>query len=273
MKSVFLLTNFSETSLKAIDRFMIAYGPKLSKDYIFYLINAWMQPRTGHSQLINLDEFLFNFSTSDLERSKSRILNLFKEKKPRIKPLSIKGEIVDVINRLAEEHRPELIVIGSKGSNVLLELITSGTTRRILRQCNLPTMIIPEYAPFIYPERIVFASDLQECKNTFDFEKIALIARWFMAEFMILHIYREEKPDVEAFEKCIERYLEGINYSFHYHQHVDIAEGISQFTMNMKAGLLSMICRNDSLISVLFKNSVAGSLALQAKLPMLIIHE
>ncbi|MCB2221724.1 MAG: universal stress protein [Bacteroidetes bacterium] len=273
MNTIYLLTNFSEAAEKAILNFMKIYGRRMKDDYRFLLINAWKQPRTGHFQMINLDEYLLENSMIDLKKQAGILAELLHLKDSDIELISRKGDIVDVVNNLTESDDPELIVMGTKGSNLLRELLIGSTAGRILRQIKLPTLIIPEKSELIHPDRIVFATDLNECSNEDDFEKLTNLARRFMAEFLILHIYKVEKPDVSKYEECMEQYLNGINYSFHYQQHVDIESGIIEFVSLMKAGLLAMIGRKDDLLLSLFKHSVTQGITQQAEVPMLIIHD
>jgi len=163
--------------------------------------------------------------------------------------------------------------MGTKGSSVLREVLVGSTTGRVVRLIDSPVLVIPEQSEFVKPEKIIFASDLHECKNQEDFKKLTDIVRFFRAEFIILHIYEDEKPESFSFEQCMEKYLEGINYSYHYKQHVDVPQGIITFAKNMGAGMLAMIEREGNLISKLFRHSVTNKIALTAELPILIIHE
>ncbi len=273
MKSIFLLTNFSEAASKAIRSFISVYGPRLAGNCKLKLVNAWNQPRTGHFQMINLDEYLEEISVADLQHELSVLTREYQWPEKDLEIVSKKGDIVDVVNQLTETGKPDLIVAGTKGSNLMREILIGSTTGRILRQVKLPTLLIPENIEFTNPERIVFATDLQECKNQEDFEKLTNLVRLFMSEFLILHIYKVEKPDVGYFEKCMEQYLEGINYSFYYEQHVNIESGILDFVANLKCGLLSMIGRKDELLIQLLKHSVTQGIVQRAAIPMLIIHE
>ena len=273
MKTILLLTNFTKTSSRAIEQFMLVFSPKLADSCKFILLNAWKQPRTGQSQLLNLDDYLREISGFELMKEQARLIKLLKGIKPVIKVESAHGDIVGVLNLLYESNKPDLIVMGSKGSGILRDLLAGSTTGRIVRQMRSPILIIPEKVEFKYPQRIVLASEMKECTNEKDFEQLTEIVRLFMSEFVVLHIYKEEKPETEKFEKCMKKYLEGINYEFQYKQHHHIAESITEFSVNMKADLLAMICHNENLLVKLFKHSVSTKLTQRAELPMLIIHE
>lgn len=273
MKTILLLTNFTKTSSKAIEQFMRVFAPKLADSCTFILLNAWKQPRTGQSQLHSLNDYLQEISGFELMKEQAKLVKLLPGVKPVIKVESAHGDIVGVLNLLYESSKPDLIVMGSKGSGVMRDLLAGSTTGRIVRQLRSPVLIIPENVEFKYPQRIVLASEMKECSNEEDFERLTEIVRLFMSEFVVLNIYKEEKPETEKFETCMKKYLEGINYDFQYKQHHHIAESITEFSVNMNAGLLAMICHNENLLIKLFKHSVSTKLTQRAELPLLIIHE
>lgn len=273
MKTILLLTNFTETSARAIERFMLVFAPKVADSCKFILLNAWRQPKTGRFQIINLDEYLQEVSGFELEREQARLVKMLPGLKPKIKLESKRGDIVAVLNLVCETQSPDMIVMGTKGSSILRELLAGGTTGRIIRKMQVPILVIPESVEFKYPQRIVLASEMKECTNEKDFEKLTDIVRLFASEFIILHVYKEEKPATQPFENCMKKYLGGINYEFQYIPHIHVAEAITEFSTNMKADLLAMICHNENLLVKLFKHSVSTKLTQRAELPMLIIHE
>ncbi|MBN2173888.1 MAG: universal stress protein [Bacteroidales bacterium] len=273
MKTTLLLTNFSETARKAITNYLKIFYELDGEDARFILFNAWSQPKAGRFQMINLDETLSDFSRQDLKTELDKIKKSLNEKDIKIELESRKGDLVSLIQDFAENVPIDLVVMGTKGSSIWHEVLVGSTTSRVVRLIDTPVLVIPELVDFKRPDKIVFASDLNECKKEEDFKRLTDIVRFFQSEFLILHIYEEEKPDVEYFESCMENYLSGINYSFFYVQNVDIAQGITSFTKNMGAGLLAMIEKEGNLLSKLFRHSVTNQLTLSAQHPLLIMHE
>jgi nucleotide-binding universal stress UspA family protein len=273
MKTILLLTNFTEASRKAITSYLRIYYDQKDDDYRFILLNTWSQPRAGRFQMINLDETLESFSRQDLAVEVEKLKKALGKQDLNIEIESSKGDLVAVIQKMTESVTIDLVVMGTKGSSIFREVLLGSTTGRVVRLIDSPVLVTPEQVEFTKPEKIVFASDLEECKNQEDFKRLTDIVRFFRSEFLVLHVYENEKPNVSYFETCMEKYLEGINYSFFYVQHVDVAQGITNFVNNMKVGLLAMIEREGSLISKLFRYSVTNRLALMAEHPILIIHE
>jgi hypothetical protein len=274
MKTIVLLTNFTETARKANIGYLKVHSRLASKKTgNIILLNTYKRITTGRSLMVDFIEILGQYSKDDLERE-IQIINRDPElQKLRVKPRSEYGDLVDVIERINKEKGIDLIVMGTKGSNLLKELLLASNTDRLIRLTKSPVLVIPESIEFKKPDKIVFATDLEECKNKMEFSKLIEIIKWFDAELLILNVYKENKPTVPFFESRMEKELKNIKHSFAYVKNPDIAEGISEFTKRNNAQLLAIIDHKANVLSQLFRYSVKYKLTQSAELPLLIIHE
>ncbi len=271
METVLMLTNFSETSRKAIISYMKIHS-ELKSDSKFGLLNVYSAPKTGQSQMLKLDDILEQYSLQDLKREKIIIDKIPGLSKLDIDLISGKGDLVRVINQLDEKRPVHLIVLGSKGSNILKQLILGSNTDRVVRLSKCPVLVIPESIDFKKPKRIVFATDLKECRFEKHFERLLKIIRFFDAELLILNVYKKTKPDSPVFEELINIHLKDIPHSFHYVQNADPASGITDFLSEYETDMLALIERPGNLLVKMFRHSVTNQLALSAKMPMLVFH-
>jgi len=271
MKTVLMLTNFSETARKANISYLKVHT-HLKSDSKFGLLNVYSAPKTGQSQLLKLDDILEQYSHQDLKLEKAIIDEIPGFTELDIDFISGKGDLVKVIEQLDEKRSIDLIVLGSKGSNILRQLILGSDTNRVLRLSKCPVLIIPESIDFVKPDKIVFATDLKECRFEKHFERLLNIIRFFGAELLILNVYADEKPDGQLFEELMSIHLKDIPHSFHYQQNPDPARGISDFLTAQQADMLALVERPGNLLLKLFRNSVSNQLALSAKMPMLVFH-
>ena len=271
MKTILMLTNFSESSRKAIISYLKVHGG-LKTDSKFGLLNVYSTPKTGQSQLLKVDDILEQYAQQDLKREKKMIDKIPGLSKLDIDLITGQGDLLKVINQLDEKRPIDLIVLGSKGSSILKQLILGSNTSRVVRLAKTPVLVIPESIDFKKPEKIVFATDLKECRFEKHFERLVKIIRFFGAELFILNVYRETKPDVRLFEEMMNLYLKNIPHSFHYLQNDDPAIGITNFLTEHQANMLALIERPGNLLVKLFRNSVTNQLALSAEIPLLIFH-
>jgi len=273
MKTILLLTNFSETSRNAIINYLKVYAQSVREDAEFILLNTYKRIKTGQSQMVRFEEILAQYSKHDLEREVLKIHEIPELQSIKIVTHSEYGDLVDVVEKINRKKGVDLIVMGTKGSNLLKELLLGSDTDRLIRLSKNPILVIPESIEFKKPEKIVFATHLKECKDKEEFMKLIGIIKSFDAELLILNVYTDSKPEAHEFENNMEKELEGVKHTFFYVRNLDIADGISGFVKMNNAQLLAIIDNKASLLSQLFKHSVKYILTINADMPLLIIHE
>jgi len=273
MKTIVLLTNFSETSRKAIISYLKVYSQHVKEDARFILLNTFKQMRTGQSQMVRFEDVLEQYSKQDLQTELKFIKSVTGLEKLNIETLSAYGDLVDVVEKIENDEGIDLIIMGTKGANLIRELLMASDTDRLIRLSKTPVLVIPESIEFKKPDKIVFATQGEECKNKEEFRKLIGIIKSFNSELLILNVYKEKKPILPFFESKMIKELSDIRYTFSYVQNRDIAEGITEFAKNNKAQLLTIIDDKASILSQLFKHSVKFELTHNAELPLLIIHQ
>ncbi len=266
-----MLTNFSEASRKAIISYLKVHT-ELKCECKFGLLYVYGMPKTGQAQLANVDDVLEQFAQQDLKKEKKIIDGTQGLDKLDMDLIAGQGDLIRVIKQLDEKRPIDLIVLGTKGSNVLKQLILGSTTSKIVRKATTPVLVIPENIDFKKPEKVVFATDLKECRFGQHFERMAKIIRFFGAELLILNVYADTRPDTRIFEEMMDIYLRDIPHSYHYVQNGDPANEISKFVNNRQADMLALIERPGNLLVKLFRHSVTNQMALNAEIPLLVFH-
>ena len=222
--------------------------------------------------MLVLDDILEQYSQQDLKLEKKLIDEIPELNKLDIDFISGKGDLIRVIEQLNEKRPIDLIVFGSKGSNTFKQLILGSNTSRLVRLTKCPLLVIPESINFQKPKKIVFATDLEECRFEKHFERLLNTIRFFGAELLILNVFKKTKPDSRIFEELMNNHLHDIPHSFYYVNNADPASGITSFLTEQRSDMLALIERPGNLLVKLFRQSVTNQLALSAKMPMLIFH-
>lgn len=222
--------------------------------------------------MVRFDDVLMNYSKQDLKKELLTINKRLHRDDREIDLISMRGDLVDAVEKIALEQDLDLIVMGTKGSNILKELLLGSDTDRLVRLSKTPVLVIPESVDFMKPEKVVFATELEECKNPDQLKKLIKIIKEFKAELLVLNVYQYDIPPAALFEIRMSEKLVGIKHSFHYIQSLDVAEGISNFVSQNGAGLLSLVDHKTHLLGKLFHHSITSKFANSAELPLLIIH-
>ncbi|MFC2129411.1 universal stress protein [Bacteroidota bacterium] len=273
MKTVLFLTNFSKASTNAISGFLRLYSQYIDEEYKFILLNAYGQPHAASGILMNMEEMLESFSNADLEEEQKQYLKILEGKNAQFELMSYDGDIIEAIDFACKKNIIDLVLMGSKGSNILRELLISNNTSRIINLSTIPVMIIPENAVLTIPVKLVFASDMMTNVKKEEFKKMLERLSVIKAEVLILNVYKHEKPDTEDFENYMEDNLKTIKHSFHYVQDSDIAHGISSFVKNVDSDFLALVGREGSFLSKLFHHSMSYKFAFKADQPVIILNE
>ncbi len=73
MKTIVLLTNFSETSRKAIISYLKVYSQHVQEECEFILLNTYKRIKTGQSQMVRFEDVLEQYSKQDLKSEIQKI--------------------------------------------------------------------------------------------------------------------------------------------------------------------------------------------------------
>jgi nucleotide-binding universal stress UspA family protein len=196
-----------------------------------------------------------------------------------------RGHPVETITRLAEQHKADLIVLGSRGLNNVESFLMGCTSEGVLHHAHCPVLIVrgghaPQQAPEL--QRILLASDGSEgaCQAA----AVALqIAQKFAASLSVLNVLDASSlsyklspylpADHETPDSCAEKLLAqitnnvskdaiqaGVPRSFHQEKGTP-AEIIVAFANRTDASLIVIGCRGMGTFKSLLLGSVSNRVA------------
>ncbi len=84
-----------------------------------------------------------------------------------------------MVEKINKEKGIDLSVMGTKGSNLVRELLMGSDTDRLIRLSKTPVLVIPESIEFKKPDKIVFATHLKSAKRRQEFRKLVGIIKSF----------------------------------------------------------------------------------------------
>lgn len=112
------------------------------------------------------------------------------------------GPIFDVLTRIVEEHKAELLVIGTRGRSRIGKLLLGSVAETIFRTAVCPVMTVgPRTNPQLLPEgprRILFCTGFSH--HSLEAGKLAVrLAEWQNAELLLLNVAPESELNREAY--------------------------------------------------------------------------
>ena len=215
------------------------------------------------------------------EKLKDIELDLKKSYGLKCEALIARGELVASMQKIIATHKPDLIVMGTKGASGLKRILIGSNTVNVIAKTTVPVLVIPEVARFENflmkgKNGIVLATDLDAIENDAALDLLKEIALLIIEPKIkvlsvrpkntdIDYMKRMErkallsvfKPEIESERKTVfsSNVIEGIN--FYLNTHLD-------------TGLVAMIARDSG---HLIQKHYTREMASHTHLPLLVLHD
>ncbi|HEY6899220.1 MAG TPA: universal stress protein [Puia sp.] len=271
MKSILILTDFSEESFRAAE-----YGCEMARllqvDQIV-LFHAYQTvvsiidiPLSSVENNVVIHEENMGMLAMQQERLKPMAGDI------RFNLIANDGFLPEGINQICYEEGVELIVMGVSGKSGFERTVLGSTTARMLENIEFPLLIVPAEAVIGNGVKsVVFASTL---KNTTELPMLRLFA--FLDAFKpSLAVVNVETPaeqgkyspqlreGVEHLQKRLAKYQP----AFYYIEGDDVVESLLVFAAEHKSSMIIGVPEKHGVLS--FHKSVSKKLAYNSKIPFL----
>ena len=135
MKNILVPIGSSENSINTLQ---YAIDLACEIDAAIFVLRAYnVQPKAG--TIINVDGILERESNLYMRS----MINSVNRKGKEIQLITAKGNVLDSIDSIQKEIGIDLIVMGPKSNSIKEEVFLGGTTGRVVKQKNIPILIVP----------------------------------------------------------------------------------------------------------------------------------
>lgn len=170
-----------------------------------------------------------------------------------------------------EKNNIDLIVMGSKGTSGLEEMLVGSNTEKVVRNSKVPVIVVKKEIANFKIENIVFASNFNlDAKVTF--QKILNFTSIFNAQLHLLkintiHNFETTKQSSDAIRAFINDFdLE--NYTLNIYNDISVESGVLNFAKVIDADAILLNTHGRRGLAHLFNGSISEDLANHAKLPV-----
>ncbi len=180
---------------------------------------------------------------------------------------------IDAINEELKNDVYDLIVMGTKGSSGLSEIIIGSVAANVIEEAKAPVICIPENSVFKPIKNIVFACDYEEVNEPKEIESLKFIANKFHAKIHLVNV--KEKSKAGHFEEAMyfESLFASIPHTHNTSRFRDFEAGINDFVESNEVEMLAVMPRKKSVLRKIFGSSHTKKLAYHTHLPLLAFHE
>lgn len=184
------------------------------------------------------------------------------------------GDVHDQVAELAEEINAELIIMGTKGSSGIYEVLMGSNTYSVVRSSKVPVLVIPNGSEIDEIHHIALAGDYKPIQPE-TLEPVKLIAGIDGADIHIVHVddtgnlSEEEKEAAMKFNRYLKK------HRHHYHLIIgdDIEESLNTYCINKNIDVIAMIPRKHKLFDRVFDGGETKSMVFHTSIPLLAIPE
>ncbi len=273
MKSILVPVDFSKNANAAL-----VYAIELAKkeNAKLILLHAYHVNAANSSASYGL---LGNEMEKERKHSESQLTNLGTKiaKAGKIKHESInrQGLAVDVVLEVALEKAVDLIVMGTKGANGIVESIMGSNTARVIEKAKCPVIAVPEMLIYKEIKKITYATNYQNC-DLAAIEKLIEIAKPFQAQINLLHIASsesiEEKELMKKFMAHVNEKISYSNLSFQLLTGDNVTKKMEEYLKDDNCDLIAMSTHHRDLMDKLFGKSITKEMAFHTQVPLLAFH-
>ncbi|MES2387950.1 MAG: universal stress protein [Bacteroidota bacterium] len=182
------------------------------------------------------------------------------------------GEIYKTVLDYVTEKKIDLVVMGSKGSSGLEEVLIGSNAERIVRMSPVPVLVFKKDSANFDAKKIAFATDLKS-NGTLVTDTLKKVQKLFNAEILLVNV---NTPNNFYRSREIEGLLDGYakkhglsNYTSHSYSDTSEEDGILHFAKENKADLIIMGTHGRTGFSHLLSGSLAEDVVNHSDTPVL----
>ena len=273
MKKIIVPIDFSEHSeyaLKTAAGLARKYNAEVLALHMLELSDALLTRTSAHEQ---------RKAVFFLELAKKRF-DEFLEKKylkdVKLVPIVKHFKVFSEVNDVAKEHNADLIVMGSHGANGFKEFFVGSNTERVVRNAEIPVLVVKNEITDLNLGTVVFATDFDE-ENVRPYLNATKMFDMLGAKLKLLYVNlpNEHFRSSEEINKRIAEFLltadgnldrlDDVSYQADY----SVEKGVINFANKLGADLIAIPTHGRKGIAHFFAGSIGEDIANHASLPVM----
>ena len=260
MKKILVPCDFSDLAVQAF-QFALQIAKQNNGEII--LLNVIELPVLHDTMLMPIlyfEENYFKDMKVSIERNFEKLKIKWMTEGSKVRSLVECGPTTTTINRIAEETKADLIIMGTHGATGFKEFLVGSNTEKIVRLSSIPVLAIKKSHELSRIKNIVFPTTLDPDQHKL-LAHIKELQTFFSAKLHLLLVNTPhnlkrtigEKDMMEAYAKDFD--LE--NYTLNTRDDFYESDAIMNFTIGIKADMIAMGTHSRKGLAHLFSGSVA----------------
>ena len=275
MKKILYVTDFSKNAEKAFD-FALKIAEKHHADllmlHVFDVLPVFGHPHNTIGPAETTRRAVTNWENNLKEYFEQFIADIHPTFIAVENPSIVKG-ILSVI----KEHKPDLLVAGTKGKSLLKEIFVGSTTKALVKQSPVPVLAIPPNADYKDFNNVLYASDFRDV-DLEALEQLIKLVKPYKPEIRLVHVSSDtEYKSIQKMEWFKDLVKENISYkdiSFELLLSERVFERLSNYVQNHDLDMMVMLEKQrDGIIDKLFHEDLVWKMEFHTAIPILSYNE
>lgn len=275
MKKILVPTDFSSAARNAA-----IYAVELAKILqcellLYHAYSIPVAPATEVPWVIVPD--LTEIEKNNKTQLEKEVAFLSVQSNVKINYLTTAGVAVDEILNVVKTEKVTYIVMGMKKSGALREFIVGSVATQVIRNSEVPVIVIPEDYLFKKITKIAFASDYDIETDTTILQPLKEFSEYFNSRLLILNV-AEKKEEILQLEKAaveirMDHYFEDVEHSFHFSEDSDLMHGLNEFIAQYQIDMVATVSHKHNLLERMFRRNNNKKIAFHTPVPLLTIPD
>lgn len=274
MKKIIVPVDFSPASTNAAEfagNLAIFYGAEI------WLFHAYEMP-------VGIGEIAWPlFNVTELQKAAEQELETLKEtiqsnlrSKINIHTKAQMTTLMDGLEEICEEVKPDLVAMGLSGKGALAKLVVGSNTIKIIHDLQYPVLVVPPKAAFTPVLRIGFACDYKKIEETTPVSLLKKVVKDFNAELYVLNVDFEDRNfDINVMDETftVRNLFRDINPVYDSIESKTVTEGLNEYATEKGLDWVVVIPKKHTVMQKIFNRSQSKNLLYHTHLPVLCIHQ
>ncbi len=205
------------------------------------------------------------------EESENRLdeaLSLVENKGVQVIAHPIKGEVLEGINRISKQVPIDLMVLSPRSNSIKEEVYLGKTSGKLLKQTNIPILIVPEGAKFQPPKTMLMAFKNGTFEQDILLEPLRKFVKHFDTEIHVLHV---ETPESTEEMKHVTDNLKAIQTTYTQTQAATTFQGVIEHFQHFHPDMLCVIRRKRGFFKKLWEKNEIMKKEFYTSKPLLVL--
>ncbi|MDT0557942.1 universal stress protein [Ichthyenterobacterium sp. W332] len=262
MKNIIVPLGSSENSKNTL-QYAVDFAKEINA--VLYVLNAYYIPKTAGT-IINVDDIVARERKQFLEDMIERI----DTKGVDIKIIAAKGDVIDAVTAVNDKLGVDLIVVGPRPNDLGEELFLGRTSGGIIKQTDIPVLIVPENYGFKPIKRVLTAIKSGVIKNSNALKPLLFIINNMQAR---MHLLQVKTPDFLPEDLEFYSDLAAITSSYNSSENATLFQGVLEHLNAKNPDLICVFRRKRGFFKKLWEQNIIKKVDFESRLPLLVLKE